>query len=78
MLISKKKCFLLIKNLTKEEALDKLTDLKEELSDRLEYEFDDSLNSLMIDILEEKVEMLFTMINNAIFEDGIIVGYTDS
>ena len=78
MLISKEKCFLLIKNLTKEEALDKLTDLKEELSDRLEYEFDDSLNSLMIDILEEKVEMLFTMINNAIFEDGIIVGYTDS
>lgn len=78
MIISKEKCFLLIKNLTKEEALDKLTDLKEELSDRLEYEFDDSLNSLMIDILEEKVEMLFTMINNAIFEDGIIVGYTDS
>lgn len=78
MVISKEKCFLLIKNLTKEEALDKLTDLKEELSDRLEYEFDDSLNSLMIDILEEKVEMLFTMINNAIFEDGIIVGYTDS
>lgn len=75
MVISKEKCFLLIKNLTKEEALDKLTDLKEELSDRLEYEFDDSLNSLMIDLLDQKIELLSNMIDNSIVENGIIVDY---
>ena len=54
MKLSKEKIFNSIKNLTLAESSAKLTDLKEELSDRSEYEFDDGLNSLMIESLEQK------------------------
>lgn len=77
MIISKKKVFDTIKNLTIAEASAKLLDLKEELSDRSEYEFDDGLNSLMIDFLEQKIELLTNMIDNSIVENGIIVSYTN-
>lgn len=73
--ISKEKIFNLIKGLSLAEASAKLTDLKEELSDRVEYEFNDSLNSLMIDLLDQKIELLTNMIDNSIVENGIIVDY---
>ena len=74
--VSREKCFKLIKNLTKKEALEKLEDLKEEFTDRCEFEDEDPLNPLMIDILEQKIEVLSNIIDNAIYDrNGVIVNY---